>query len=316
MSDLNPVPGPPPEETAAIKPVLAKTDSELKKDEKARLRDWILSLPGGSYVLMALFVFGVLIELGKEGKEAGDLFDSLFGHSHPSPAWVANPLPPELPVPGSPAQQPPTMAADQVLFEKMKALAVVPSLNGAQLVKLPTTEQLVVEGPTHPRLVSFNEDRTISQDGDFNVVIPAGNPKARYNGLNIYYPADVALPVFITAQMKCNGELMRNEIEAVGFNFIVDCKQEQYYQWASQTNFYNANPLPAGLWRMGDFNTLSVYQEGRFVAMFLNGKKVDVFDMYYTPAPGKVGVASKCEVQSVCVMNVQSLAVYSYSHGL
>jgi hypothetical protein len=90
--------------------------------------------------------------------------------------------------------------------------------------------------------------------------------------------------------------------------FAIDVSRNGYFIWESEENWTTWRELKVE--RQPYNNTLAIHQNGRKVAVFLNGHHVETFTKFKEAGPGPIGVGFKADPKTGGRINFQKLSIW------
>lgn len=162
-----------------------------------------------------------------------------------------------------------------------------PDLNLAKVTHAQTISEFRVSG-----------DAAISKATDWAPGYFAFAAKSvdKRSNFSVEYINDVKPHYFMSVNMGGDENIGTLELQGLGpdnekIHFIIDNHQDKYFLWAGEKNQRPWNVLPVE--KTGSSNTLGMYQDGRYVVVFFNNRRVASFDTLKAQRTGKVGMAFK-----------------------
>lgn len=162
-----------------------------------------------------------------------------------------------------------------------------PSLNLAKATQALTISEFRVGGDT------IITKSTEWSNGYFNVAAQAVDQRSNFS---IEYINDVKPHYYMTVNMGGDENIGTLELQGLGpdnekIHFIINNQTAEYFLWAGEKNQRPWTTLPVE--KADKVNKLGMYQDGRYVVVFLNDKRIASFDTLQAQRTGKVGIAFK-----------------------
>lgn len=102
------------------------------------------------------------------------------------------------------------------------------------------------------------------------------------------------------------------ELKGLGVFFGIFASSNLYFIWESEENWTNAQRLTTQ--RHPEINALEIYQVGRDVSGFLNGKYLTTLRKLKTPEPGPISICFKADPKRGGRVHFQKLSIWEYGN--